>query len=102
MRRRFVWRHATVRQVDCRHVGAWLQAYLDNELDQARHHSVSRHLRQCRRCGMELSDYRQLQAALRRGAPAISEAAAVNRLRDFAERLAAGGIDFAPETDRRS
>jgi hypothetical protein len=49
---------------------------------------------------MEVSTYRELQASLRRGG-AIAEAAALNRLRDFAERLAVGGVDFARETDPR-
>lgn len=94
-----MWRRAASRQVDCRHVGAWLQAYLDGELDDVRHRAVSRHLRDCRRCGIEASTYRELKASLRQGVPAVQETASLNRLREFAERLAAGEVDVAQEVD---
>ncbi len=93
MRRHFLWRRAASRHVDCQSVGAWLQSYLDGELDGVRQRHVSRHLADCRRCGMEASTYRQLRASLRRRVPTLEEAASLNRLRDFAERLAAGDVD---------
>jgi anti-sigma factor RsiW len=87
--------------VDCRHVGAWLQAYLDGELDPTRHGAVHRHLKDCRRCGMEASAYRELKASLRRGAPTPpDEIASLDRLRDFAQRLAAGEVDVSEGSDR--
>lgn len=100
MRPHFWWRRAAGRQVDCRHVGAWLQAYLDGELDDARSRSVSRHLKDCRRCGMEASTYRELKASLRRGAPSLDEIESLDRLRDFAERLANGELDATEGIDR--
>lgn len=95
MRRHFLWRRTASQHVDCRHVGAWLQSYLDGELDGVRHRDVSRHLRDCRRCGMEASTYRELKASLRRSVPTPEETASLNRLRDFAERLVAGDVDLS-------
>lgn len=100
MRLSFLWRRAARRQVDCRHVGAWLQAYLDGELDDARSGSVSRHLKDCRRCGMEASTYRELKASVRRGAPTLNEIESLDRLRHFAERLAAGDAGLIEDADR--
>lgn len=95
MRRHFLWRRTTSRHVDCRHVGVWLQSYLDGELDDVRQRDVSRHLRNCRRCGMEASIYVGLKASLRRTVPTPDERASLNRLRNFAERLAGGNVDLA-------
>ena len=100
MRHHFLWRRSASNAVDCRHVGAWLQAYLDGELDEARSESVSRHLEDCRRCGMEASTYRELKASLRRGTPTLDEIAPLDRLRDFAQRLAAGEVDVTERSDR--
>lgn len=99
MRRSLLWRRAAAGQLDCRRAGAWLQAYLDGELDRARHRAVARHLRECRRCGMEAATYRELRSSLRRGPRTHDEAASVVRLRDFAERLAAGDVDLARYAD---
>jgi anti-sigma factor RsiW len=99
MRRHSLWRRAVSRQVDCRHVGAWLQSYLDGELDDARHRDVARHLKDCRRCGMEASTYRALKASVRRSVPTLEETASLHRLREFAERLAAGAIDLPQDAD---
>lgn len=100
MRLHFLWRRAASQQVDCRHVGAWLQTYLDGELDDARRGAVSRHLRDCRRCGMEAATYRELKGSLRRGVPTLNEAESLDRLRDFAQRLAAGELDLTEDIDR--
>jgi anti-sigma factor RsiW len=96
---RFLWRGAASRPVDCRRVGAWLQAYLDGEIDDLRSRAVSRHLRDCRRCGMEAETYRELKASLQRGASPVTETESIERLRRFAEQLAAGEIDAHGEVD---
>lgn len=97
---RLPWRRAAVAgPVDCQHVGKWLQSYLDGELDDVRSSAVSRHLEDCRRCGMEATAYRELKASLQRGAPPIAEAESMARLRRFAEQLAAGEIDAHGEVD---
>jgi hypothetical protein len=47
---------------------AWplLQSFIDGELDTAAAQRVSRHLEDCRRCGLEAAVYRELQESLRR------------------------------------
>lgn len=62
-----------------------LQSYLDGETDEVTARRVAAHLKDCRRCGLEVSVYREIHNALaRRTEP---DAAAVERLRAFGESL---------------
>ncbi len=80
------------RRLDCHQVGEILQTYLDGELDERAAGRVAEHLDDCRRCGLEAETYEQLKRSLRRERPDI-EAAPVQRLREFGERLARGELD---------
>lgn len=75
----------------CREVGRLLQSHLDGELDEWGSRQVTRHLRDCRRCGMAAETYREIKRALRRSA-GRPPAEAVSRLRAFGERLADGWL----------
>ncbi|MEV8310865.1 zf-HC2 domain-containing protein [Streptomyces flavidovirens] len=62
-----------------------LQSYLDGETDEATARRVAAHLKDCRRCGLEASVYREIHNAL--GRRVEPDAAAVARLRTFGESL---------------
>ena len=83
------------RRSRCHQAAQNLQAYLDGELDPATTDVVARHLEDCRRCGLELATYDAIKAVIAStgdGAPGPAEdAAALDRLRAFADDLAAGG-----------
>lgn len=76
------------RMMSCRRVGEVLQAYLDGEVDDITSGRVARHLEDCRRCGMEQEVYTEIKASLARGGSTVDDAA-VARLREFSQRLAA-------------
>lgn len=76
-------------RLSCRQVGKVLQHFLDGEIDDITRERVADHLDDCRRCGLGADTYLQIKAALARSATEPS-AAALGRLRDFGERLAAG------------
>ncbi|UQA91285.1 anti-sigma factor family protein [Streptomyces halobius] len=66
-------------------VARLLQSYLDGETDEITARRVAAHLKDCRRCGLEASVYREIHNALaRRVEP---DAGAVQRLRAFGESL---------------
>lgn len=79
----------------CHEAAQNLQAYLDGELDEGTAEVVAEHLEMCRRCGMELATYDAIKAVIGAtgdGAPMRAEdAAAVDRLRAFADGLTARG-----------
>jgi anti-sigma factor RsiW len=50
----------------CMQILPQLQAFVDGEVDGRTAQEVADHLRDCRRCGLEASVYRELQASLRR------------------------------------
>ncbi len=77
----------------CREVGNVLQTYLDGELDELAARRITRHLALCRRCGMEASAYAEIKASLARNGKHGIDPAAVDRLRDFGQRL----IDDGPQ-----
>ncbi|MBT2490735.1 zf-HC2 domain-containing protein [Streptomyces sp. ISL-96] len=87
--------------MNCMQVARLLQSYLDGETDEVTARRVAAHLKDCRRCGLEVSVYREIHNTLaRRVEP---DAGAVERLRAFGESLmsdpAAGnddGEDNAP------
>jgi anti-sigma factor RsiW len=83
--------------MNCMQVARLLQSYLDGETDEVTARGVEAHLKDCRRCGLEVSVYREIHNALaRRTEP---DAGAVERLRAFGESLrsdpAAGAGDDA-------
>jgi anti-sigma factor RsiW len=82
------------RPLTCREVGKVLQRYLDGHIDELTAEKVAEHLEDCRRCGLELTVYREIKASLARRSPEIPETALV-RLRRFGEQL----IDRSPEPE---
>lgn len=73
----------------CRKVVRVLQDYLDGETSGSTSAMVAEHLEQCRRCGLEASTYRAIKSAIAASAPdQMIDAAAVERLRRFAQELA--------------
>jgi anti-sigma factor RsiW len=75
--------------VDCRAVGRWIQSYVDDELEPDRRGQIAEHLEACRRCGLELSTYREVKASLGRERPEVAPDA-LDRLRRFGAALAEG------------
>lgn len=75
------------RPLSCRQVGRLLQAYLDDELVDARRARVAEHLDDCLRCGLDASSYRWLKARLAELAPRTDEQQ-LARLHVFASSLA--------------
>jgi anti-sigma factor RsiW len=76
---------------ECARVGRVLQEYLDSELDAETASQVLSHLEECRHCGLEAETYRRIKDSI--GRQSQPDAAATDRLRNFAERLIAGEID---------
>jgi anti-sigma factor RsiW len=76
--------------LSCQEVGRLLQRYLDGELEDERDaESLSSHLEDCRRCGLEADTYRKIKAVLAsRRLPVPHDS--VERLREFGARLADG------------
>lgn len=75
----------------CLEVSKTLQAYLDGEIDDLSARRIRRHLEICRRCGLEAETYTEIkQAIARRGGTVPGDA--VERLRDFGERVAGGEL----------
>ncbi len=66
-----------------------LQGYLDGELDAPTSSQVAAHLEVCRRCGLEATTYLAIKTAIASSAAPTSavDAAAVDRLRQFADGL---------------
>lgn len=87
------WHRGDVR---CKEVGRLLQSYLDGEVDELRARQVSRHLEDCRRCGLAAETYVEIKQALRRSAGPVPDEA-LNRLRAFGEQLAEGWEPLADE-----
>ena len=75
------------RLMSCRQVGEVLQAYLDCEVDDLTTRRIAHHLKDCRRCGMELAVYQEIKATLARHGGAV-DGDALDRLRSFGDRLA--------------
>jgi anti-sigma factor RsiW len=76
-------------ELDCHRVGELLQHYLDGHIDEERARLIEVHLEACRRCGLEAETYRRIKASLATRAPEVPHDA-VDRLREFGERLARG------------
>lgn len=84
------------RAMNCHEVGKWLQHYLDGVLDEPRSARLAMHLDECRRCGLEAETYERIKLSLAGERPQVS-ADSLQRLRQFATRLAAG--EHAPGDD---
>lgn len=87
---RFLRRWRDAHRMSCAEVGAVLQQYLDDELDDTMVPLVRAHLEMCRRCGLEASVYRDVKDALAgRGEPSEES---LERLREFGHRVAHGQV----------
>jgi anti-sigma factor RsiW len=73
--------------LSCRRVGRLLQAYLDDELPDARAVLIADHLDACLRCGLAAETYRWLKARLA-GLAADTDEHQLDRIRRFADGLA--------------
>lgn len=76
------------RPLTCPEVARLLQRYLDDEIDDLKAQRISRHLEDCRRCGMKAETYSAIKQSLHQHRPSIP-AGTIERLRAFGERLAA-------------
>jgi anti-sigma factor RsiW len=83
------------RPLSCREVGRVLQRYLDGHVDAPTAEKVGQHLEDCRRCGLDITVYREIKASLASRSPEISEDS-LARLRRFGERLIDNGHGDAP------
>ncbi len=75
--------------MSCHQVGEVLQQYLDGHIDPDRARRIEAHLDECRRCGMEADTYERIKSTLAAQRPEVP-AEAVDRRREFGERLARG------------
>lgn len=75
------------RPLTCPEVARLLQSYLDGEIDELKAQRIARHLEDCRRCGMRAEAYSAIKRSLRENRPSVPTDA-VERLRDFGQRLA--------------
>lgn len=82
-------RRSQERPMDCHEVGALLQHFLDDELDERRAARIAAHLEDCRRCGLEAEAYEQIKVSLA-GRRADVPLDALKRLREFGRHLAQG------------
>lgn len=86
----WIRRRRMAMQMSCAEVGAVLQRYLDDELDDETAPLVEAHLEVCRRCGLEAATYADLKRALAQRVEPSEES--LRRLREFGERIAHGDI----------
>ncbi len=86
---------------ECREAARWAEAYLDGELPTEHWPLLEEHLRRCAACGMHLEFAARIRIALAHPHAGSAEAPeALDRLRDFAHRLADGsGIDPGGSAD---
>lgn len=84
--RNFIARPRHRQAARCLEVAELLQAYVDHELAPPTTIGVRRHLRMCRRCGLEARTYRLIKDAVSKGTH-HADADAVAELRRFAATL---------------
>lgn len=87
--KRFGRRMAPAEMMECHKVGELLQSYLDGYIDAERARLIEDHLEVCRMCGLEAETYERIKASLAEHRPDVP-ADALERLREFGERLARG------------
>ncbi len=80
------------RRLSCHEVAEVIQAFLDDEADELAARRVARHLKDCRRCGMEAATYVAIKGALSQRRP-VPDPGSIQRLRAFGEMLASGQVD---------
>ncbi len=80
------------RRLSCHEVAEVIQAFLDDEADELAARRVARHLKDCRRCGMEAATYVAIKGTLSRRRP-VPDPGSIQRLRAFGEMLASGQVD---------
>ncbi|MFI6931108.1 anti-sigma factor family protein [Streptomyces sp. NPDC050287] len=73
------------RRMTCRDVARVLQACLDGETDEVTARRVAAHGEDCRRCGLEITVYREIKNSLAR--QEVPDETATARLRAFAATL---------------
>lgn len=77
-------------EANCMQVARVLQSYLDGQVDDLTARRVRRHLEHCRRCGLKSETYEAIRDAIARRGRHV-DADALDRLREFGERLAEEG-----------
>ena len=77
------------RPLTCPEVGRLVQRYLDGEINEVKAQRISRHLDDCRRCGLKAETYSAIKQSLRRQRTDVP-ADVIERLRVFCQQLAAG------------
>lgn len=77
-------------EATCAEIARVLQGYLDGQVDEMTARRVARHLEACRRCGLEAHTYEAIKETLARRRTDV-DAAALERLRSFGERLVEEG-----------
>ncbi len=78
--------------LNCLEVARILQSYLDAEPGKYSVESVANHLQECRRCGLEASDYRIMKASLASAGQSVPEDS-LQRIREFTAKLISEGPD---------
>lgn len=78
------------RSAPCHVVAARLQEYLDHEIDDLTARRIRRHLKACRRCGLESEVYTEIKRALA-GRAVVTDPGALDRLRAFGRELVEHG-----------
>ncbi len=88
--RKWARRRRAGREATCPEVAEVLQSYLDGHVDDITAQRVHRHLEHCRRCGLEVDTYEAIKDAVAHRTRQV-DPEAVERLRQFGERLAEQG-----------
>jgi anti-sigma factor RsiW len=92
---RKLFRRSSDGPMDCHQVGELMQYYLDGQIDDERARRIEEHLEDCRRCGLELETYERIKASLASRRGEVPDES-IERLREFARRLARGEEPSTP------
>ena len=80
------WYRRKSRSVKCRELGKVLQSYLDGDIEPDFADKLEAHLRECRKCGLDLDTYQRIKDSLAMRIPEV-DSEAVARLRQFGDEL---------------
>lgn len=80
------WYRSKRRNVNCRELGTVLQSYLDDDLEPDFADKIAAHLKDCRKCGLDLDTYKRIKDSLAAKTPEV-EPEVVARLRQFGNEL---------------